>query len=105
MDSRLFDVCYGGARGGGKTDAALGDFAFHAQKFGQGARGLLVRRTRTALEPTIARARELFRPFGGVWADQKSRFTFEGGAGSLPQKMAAEARPPDVVRRDSRETI
>jgi hypothetical protein len=68
VESEFFEVCYGGARGGGKTDAALGDFAFHAVRFGAGARGLLVRRTRTALEPTIARARELFRPFGGVWA-------------------------------------
>src|SRR5450432_3691856 len=76
----VFEVCYGGARGGGKTDAALGDFAFHAKRFGPGARGLLVRRTRIALEPTLQRAREIFRPFGGVWAESQSRFTFASGA-------------------------
>jgi hypothetical protein len=80
VESEFFEVCYGGARGGGKTDAALGDFVFHALKFTAGARGLLVRRTRMALEPTIARAKEIYRPFGGVWGDQKSRFTFPGGA-------------------------
>ena len=31
VESPVFDVVYGGARGGGKTDAALGDFALHAR--------------------------------------------------------------------------
>ncbi len=80
VESRVFEVVYGGARGGGKTDAALGDFALHAQDFGAAARGLLVRRTRTALEPTIARARAIFAPFGAAWGEQKSRFTWPSGA-------------------------
>ena len=80
VDSKVFEVVYGGARGGGKTDAALGDFALHAAKYGAGARGLLVRRTRVALEPTVARARQIFGPVGAVWAEQKSRFVWPGGA-------------------------
>ena len=80
VDSDVFEVIYGGARGGGKTDAALGDFALHAQDFGAAARGLLVRRTRTALEPTIERARRIFRAFGATWGEQKSRFTWPSGA-------------------------
>ena len=78
--SEEFEVVYGGARGGGKTDAALGDFALHAAKFGENARGLLVRRTRTALEPTIERARQIFAPGGGVWREAKSRFDWPSGA-------------------------
>ena len=78
--SRFFEVVYGGARGGGKTDAALGDFLLHAEAFGAAARGLLVRRQRVALEPTIARARQIYGPSGGVWAQAKSRFEWPDGA-------------------------
>ena len=78
VESEVFEVVYGGARGGGKTDAALGDFARHAAHYASGARGLLVRRTRVALEPTIARAREIFA--GAQWVEQKSRFTWPNGA-------------------------
>ncbi len=78
VESDVFEVVYGGARGGGKTDAALGEFALHAATHAAGARGLLVRRTRVALEPTIARARQIFA--GAQWAEQKSRFTWPNGA-------------------------
>ena len=80
VDARVFEVVYGGARGGGKTDGALGDFSLHAAKFGAAARGLLVRRARVALEPTIARARQIFRPHGAVWREAKSRFEWPNGA-------------------------
>ena len=80
VNSPVFEVVYGGARGGGKTDAALGDFARHALLFGAGAKGLLVRRTRVALEPTIARAKAIFGPMGAVWSDQRSLFTWPDGA-------------------------
>jgi hypothetical protein len=78
--SDIFEVVYGGARGGGKTDAALGDFAWHARAWGEHAKGLLLRRTRVALEPTIARARSIFRPEGATWAEQKSAFIWPSGA-------------------------
>ena len=65
VKSQVFEVVYGGARGGGKTDAALGDFALHAKTFGAAARGLLVRRSRVALEPTISRAQSDLRRVRG----------------------------------------
>jgi hypothetical protein len=80
VDSRVFDVVYGGARGGGKTDAALGDFARHAETYGAEARGLLVRRTRSALEPTIERAKAIYAPYAAKWQAQKSRFLWPSGA-------------------------
>lgn len=76
----IFEVVYGGARGGGKTDAALGEWAIHAERYGAKAKGLFVRRTRVALEPTIERAKALFRPLGATWQDQKSRFVWPSGA-------------------------
>ena len=78
--STAFEVVYGGARGGGKTDAVLGEFGSHVDHYKSAARGLMVRRTRSALEPTIARAREIFRPQGARWLDSKSRFRWPNGA-------------------------
>jgi hypothetical protein len=80
VGSKVFEVIYGGARGGGKTDAALGDFAGHARVHGAHAKGLLVRRTRVALEPAIARARVIFGAEGAVWAAQLSAFRWPSGA-------------------------
>jgi len=80
VTSKVFEVIYGGARGGGKTDAALGDFAMHARDCGAAARGLLVRRTRTALEPTIERARQIYWPEDAVWVESRSCFTWPSGA-------------------------
>lgn len=76
----VFEVVYGGARGGGKTDASLGEWALHAKRFKEHAKGLFVRRTRVALEPTIERAKQIFVPLGATWQEQKSRFVWPNGA-------------------------
>ena len=76
----VFEVVYGGARGGGKTDASLGEWAVHAERYGENAKGLFVRRTRVALEPTIERAKQIFTPLGAQWQEQKSRFVWPNGA-------------------------
>lgn len=76
----VWDVCYGGARGGGKTDATLGDWALHAKRYGKNAKGLLVRRTLVALLPTIERAKEIFTPLGAVWHAGDKYFRWPNGA-------------------------
>lgn len=76
----VFEVVYGGARGGGKTDAALGEWALHAKRYGENAKGLFVRRTLQALIPTIERAKQIFAPLGATWQEQKSRFAWPNGA-------------------------
>ena len=43
----VFEVFFGGARGGGKTDGVLGDFIRHASLYGKHAIGLMIRRQRT----------------------------------------------------------
>jgi hypothetical protein len=78
--SDVFEVVYGGARGGGKTDAALGEFAHHERLWRGAAQGLLVRRQRVALEPTIRRARQIFGPEQAVWRAARSRFEWPSGA-------------------------
>ena len=51
----VFEVFFGGARGGGKTDGMLGEWAVHADRYGKQAIGLMVRRTRTELQETFER--------------------------------------------------
>lgn len=80
VTSPIFETVYGGARGGGKTDGSLGDWALHAKRYRENAKGLFVRRTRVALEPTIERAKQLFKPLGAEWQDSKSRFIWPNGA-------------------------
>src|SRR5262249_14979772 len=49
----IFEVFFGGARGGGKTDGMLGEWVRHADLYGEHAIGLMLRRTRTELIETI----------------------------------------------------
>lgn len=76
----VFEVFYGGARGGGKTDGMLGDWLEHQQTWGRGAIGVFFRRTLPQLSEVIARAHELFVPLGAKWNEQKKRFLFPNGA-------------------------
>jgi hypothetical protein len=79
VTSPIFETVYGGARGGGKTDGSLGDWLIHSARYGADAKGLFVRRTRVALEPTIERAKQLYRGLG-EYQEQKSRFVMATGA-------------------------
>src|SRR5262245_20314788 len=61
----VFEVFFGGARGGGKTDGMLGEWASHADLHGKNAVGLMVRRERVQLLETIERSRQIYGPLGG----------------------------------------
>ncbi len=76
----VFEVFYGGARGGGKTDGALGEWASHADLFGEHAIGLMVRRTLVQLTETIERSKQLFRPLGAKYHEQDKLWRFPNGA-------------------------
>jgi hypothetical protein len=76
----VFEACYGGARGGGKTDGSLGDFLIHQSRYGQHARALFVRRKLVDLEDAIERAKDIYEPVGAKWHEQKSFFRFPNGA-------------------------
>jgi hypothetical protein len=60
----VFEVFFGGARGGGKTDGMLGEWASHADLHGNNAVGLMVRRERMQLLETIERSRQIYGPLG-----------------------------------------
>jgi Terminase large subunit, T4likevirus-type, N-terminal len=76
----VFEVLYGGARGGGKTDAIIGDFASHASKHGKQAVGLVVRRKRTELVEMIERSKQIYGPLGARYITQDKMWRFPNGA-------------------------
>jgi hypothetical protein len=70
----VFEIFYGGARGGGKTDGMLGEWIAHAGRYGEAASGLMVRRTREELYDTIERSRQLYTLLGAKLTDNLWRF-------------------------------
>ena len=62
LKCQVFEIFFGGARGGGKTDGVLGEFGAHASRYGKDAIGLMVRRSRTELVETIERIAGNLRP-------------------------------------------
>ena len=76
----VFEVFFGGARGGGKTDGVLGDFLEHADAYGEHAIGLMLRRQRTELVETIERSRAIYTPLGWRFHDQDKMWRAPNGA-------------------------
>lgn len=76
----VFEVFFGGARGGGKTEASLGDWLHHSEMYREYAIGLFVRRRLTELVEVIARSKQLFIPLGGKYNDQKKEWVMKSGA-------------------------
>lgn len=76
----MFEILFGGSRGGGKTDGMLGDFVTHAGKYGEDAIGLCVRRERTQLKEMIERSRQIYGPLGAKFSSQEKQWRFPNGA-------------------------
>jgi hypothetical protein len=74
------DVLYGGARGGGKTDGLLGDWATHAEDYGRYARGVFFRKSYPELEEVERRCHEIFPGFGAQWQATKRTWVWPNGA-------------------------
>ncbi|MFX0202042.1 MAG: terminase large subunit domain-containing protein, partial [Candidatus Hodarchaeota archaeon] len=73
-----FEVLYGGAAGGGKSDALLmeGLRQIHIP----GYRAIYFRRTFPNLQHTIDRSFEIFPAYGGKWNGEQRRWMFPSGA-------------------------
>jgi hypothetical protein len=76
----VFEIFYGGARGGGKTDGMIGDWLQHSSLYGEHAIGIFVRRNRTQLSEVIARTKQLFNKLGAKYNETKSEWLMPGGA-------------------------
>lgn len=68
------DVAFGGARGGGKSDGVVGDWASHEDIYHEHAIGIALRRERTQLIELIERAKQILVPIGHKWHEQDKYF-------------------------------
>ena len=80
LECPVFEVFYGGARGGGKTESSIGDWLQHSSMYGEHAIGIFVRRKLTQLSEVIARTRQLFPKLGGKYNEQQKTWTMANGA-------------------------
>jgi hypothetical protein len=78
LASDAYEALYGGAAGGGKSDALL--FGSLRQIDHPQYKALILRRTFPELRELMDRAHLVFRQIGGVWNEQAKRYTFPTGA-------------------------
>lgn len=76
----VFEVFYGGARGGGKTEGSIGDWFSHANQYGELAQGLFIRRKLTQLADVIKRFKRYGAKLGAKWFEQKKELHMPNGA-------------------------
>ena len=76
----VFEVFFGGARGGGKTDGMLGEWVSHQDLYGAAAIGLMVRRSLTQLIETIERSKQLYTQLGAKFHEQEKLWRFPNGS-------------------------
>lgn len=79
LECPIFEVFYGGARGGGKTESSIGDWLQHSSTYGEGAIGIFVRRKLTQLAEVIARTKQIFPKLGAKYNEQQKTWTMPGG--------------------------
>lgn len=80
LKCNAFELLFGGAAGGGKSDFLLMDFYAGVNKYAKDWRGILFRQTYAELEELIKRAEELYIPLGGKYKKLDKTFTFPNGA-------------------------
>lgn len=80
LECPVFEVFYGGARGGGKTESSIGDWLQHSSLYGEHAIGIFVRRKLTQLAEVIARTKQIFPKLGGRYNEQQKTWTMGNGA-------------------------
>lgn len=74
------EVLFGGSRGGGKTDAVIGKFVYHANQHGNLAHGVIFRRSFKQLEEVLRRTRELYPKIGANYSVTTQTWSFPNGA-------------------------
>lgn len=76
------EVFYGGAAGGGKTDAVIGKYALGIERYGHGWHGVIFRQHYKNLEEIERRCLEIFSPIYGSDRYKVGRHTWEFPSGA-----------------------
>jgi predicted phage terminase large subunit-like protein len=81
LSLKCFESLYGGAAGGGKSDALLVDaIRYVGRGYGANYQALLLRRTFPELDKSLVRrSHELYRRLGAGYNEQKKTWTFPAG--------------------------
>lgn len=79
MGCEISELFFGGARGGGKTDFLLGDYAQDLGNFGPAWKGVLFRQTYKELDNIRQRAWALYPKLGGSFNKGEQTWFFPGG--------------------------
>jgi len=74
------ELFFGGARGGGKSDFLLGDFAQDVNIYKQHWHGILFRRISKELDELIKRSRQIYPLMGAIFKIQEKKWIFPNGA-------------------------
>lgn len=80
IECPVFEVFFGGARGGGKTEGSIGDWLEHSNTYGERAIGIFVRRKFKQLSEVVARTKQLFPKLGAKYNEQRAEWTMANGA-------------------------
>lgn len=75
-----WEVFYGGARGGGKSDLALALAAKHCLRYGAEVRVLVIRTEYKQLRDLQTRAHQIYQPLGAQWKGSESCYVWPSGA-------------------------
>ncbi len=89
------EILYGGARGGGKTDGLLGDFASHAAQNDGKARGILFRQSFPELADIIERSKKIYFKLGWKYNEGKKTWTDTKGS-TLRLRRLRKRKPREV---------
>jgi len=74
------ELFFGGARGGGKSDFLLGDFAQDVSIYKEHWHGIIFRKISKELDELIKRSTQIFQPMGAVFKVQEKKWIFPNGA-------------------------
>ena len=74
------ELFFGGARGGGKSDFLLGDFAQDVNIYKENWHGIIFRKIAKELDELIKRSNQIFTPMGAVFKVQEKKWIFPNGA-------------------------
>ncbi|GHV91625.1 phage terminase large subunit [Spirochaetia bacterium] len=80
LNSNAFELFYGGAAGGGKSDFLLADYLHGVNEWRKNWKGIIFRHTYDELEELHKRAKELYLPLGAKLIDKGRSYQFSTGA-------------------------